>query len=199
MVRVMLGTSVAFLEDIWSRNFLNLFSTPLRISEYLCGLILVGAGTSLIGLCAMFALAVPIFGLSFVSLGWFLVHAFFVLLVFGITLGVIACGIVLRFGPAAEWLTWPIPALLAPFAGVFYPVSTLPGWMQTVAAALPPSRIFEAMRAALGSGQALHGQLWTADALVLLYLALAVWAFRAVFRHVVGTGQLARYAAEVGA
>lgn len=197
--RVMLGVSVAFLEDIWSRNFLNLFSTPLTVHEYLCGLILVGIGTSLIGLLVMLGLAMLIFGLSFAPLGLLLGHAVFILLVFGVSLGILACSIVLRFGPAAEWMTWPIPTLLAPFAGVFYPVASLPAWMQAVSVMIPPSHVFEAMRAALLEGKLVQSQLWTADLMAVGYLVLAAWGFGRVFKRVVGTGQLARYAAEVGA
>src|SRR5689334_2402125 len=32
--RVMYGVTTAFFEDVWSRNFLNLFATPLSIREY---------------------------------------------------------------------------------------------------------------------------------------------------------------------
>src|SRR3546814_4180345 len=69
------------------------------------------------------------------------------LFMFGIALGIVASAMVLRLGPASEWLVWPIPALLAPFAGVFYPLSTLPTWMQWVGHLLPPSYVFEGMRA----------------------------------------------------
>ena len=31
LTRIMQGVSIAFMEDIWARNFLNLFSTPLLI------------------------------------------------------------------------------------------------------------------------------------------------------------------------
>ena len=34
-IRVMQGVTMAFLEDVWSRNFLNFFATPLSISEYI--------------------------------------------------------------------------------------------------------------------------------------------------------------------
>src|SRR5271170_4782329 len=37
--RVMQGVTTAFFEDVWSRNFLNIFATPLSVSEYLCGLV----------------------------------------------------------------------------------------------------------------------------------------------------------------
>jgi ABC-2 type transport system permease protein len=197
LTRVMLGVTVAFLEDVWSRNLLNFFSTPLLVSEYVAGVVAVGIGTSFVGLAAMLLLAVLAFGLPILPLGLFLVHALLVLLGFGVVLGIFACAIVLRWGPAAEWLTWPMPALIAPFAGVFYPVATLPGWMQAVSAVLPPSYVFEALRARLGAAPGVsQGSLLGAGALTIAWLAASAIAFRHVFRNVVRSGLLARYTAE---
>ena len=137
--RVMQGVTMAFLEDVWSRNFLNFFATPLRISEYLGGLVVSSVATSSVGLAVMLALATLVFGLSYLSYGLLIVPILMVLFVFGIALGILAAALVLRLGPAAEWFVWPIPAMVAPFAGVFYPVSVLPDWLQFVALALPPT------------------------------------------------------------
>ena len=125
--RVMHGVTTAFLEDVWSRNFLNLFATPLSIAEYLAGLVLSSIATSSIGLIVMLVLATVVFGLSFFAYGLALIPFLLVLFLFGIALGIFAiahrsCG----YGPAAEWFVWPIPAVLSPFAAVFYPLSTLP-------------------------------------------------------------------------
>ncbi len=147
--RVMQGVTMAFFEDVWSRNFLNLFATPLSISEYLGGLVLTGVTTSLLGLVAMVALATLAFGLSFFSYGVAIGPFFLILFLTGIALGIAGCAIVLRFGPASEWLIWPIPGILSPFAGVYYPIHTLPHWMQWIARCLPPSYVFEGMRAAV--------------------------------------------------
>jgi ABC-2 type transport system permease protein len=67
--RVMQGVTMAFFEDVWSRNFINVFATPLLISEYLTGLVLTGIATSLVGLMVMLVLATWLFGLPFFSLG----------------------------------------------------------------------------------------------------------------------------------
>ena len=42
--RVMHGVTTAFFEDVWSRNFLNFFASPLTISEYLAGLVIIERG-----------------------------------------------------------------------------------------------------------------------------------------------------------
>ena len=121
--RVMQGVTMAFFEDVWSRNFLNIFASPLTITEYLAGLVFTSITTSAVGLVVMVVLAAAVFGFSFITYGISLIPPVLVLFLFGIALGVAACAVVLRFGPSAEWFVWPIPGLLSPFAGVFYPIT----------------------------------------------------------------------------
>jgi ABC-2 type transport system permease protein len=194
--RIMQGVTTAFLEDVWSRNFLNLFATPLSISEYVTGLVLTSIATSLAGLIVMLVLATLVFGLSFISLGAMLVPFVLVLFLFGVALGVMASAIVLRLGPASEWLVWPMPALLSPFVGVYYPLATLPAWMRGVGYLLPPSYIFEGMRALVNGQPFAATSLLTGAALAVLQVVLAGSFFAYVFRYTVRTGLLARYSAE---
>ncbi len=194
--RVMHGVTTAFLEDVWSRNFLNFFASPLKLSEYVAGLVVSSMATSAVGLVAMLLLASLAFGLSFAAYGALVVPYLLVLFLFGIALGVVGASVVLRFGPASEWFVWPLPALVLPFAGVFYPLSTLPVWMRGVGRALPPSYVFEGMRAVVAGGGASWGALAWGACLALAYVVLACWLFARVHRHVVRTGLLARYSAE---
>ncbi|HVP68349.1 MAG TPA: ABC transporter permease [Anaeromyxobacteraceae bacterium] len=194
--RVLHGVTTAFLEDVWSRNFLNLFATPLTVTEYVTGLVASSIVTSALGLAAMVALAGAAFGLSLFSYGAMLAPFLLVLLLFGIALGVVGSALVLRFGPASEWFIWPIPALLSPFAGVFYPVSTLPGWMRAVARLLPPSYVFEGMRGVVSGGTVAVAPLVWGALLAAAYVLLAGRLFARVHRHAVRTGLIARYSAE---
>lgn len=196
LVRVMQGVTTAFFEDVWSRSFLNIFATPLTISDYVSGLVLSSIATSSVGLAVMLLLAGTVFGLSFFIYGAMLVPFLLVLFVFGIALGVAASAMVLRLGPAAEWFVWPIPALLSPFAGVFYPLSTLPRWMQYCAHALPPSYVFEGMRKVIAGGTVSEAALLWGGCLALAYLMAACLFFVRIYRYSVRTGLLARYSAE---
>ena len=205
MARVMQGITTAFLEDVWSRNFLNLFASPLSVSEYLGGLVLSSIATSAIGLVVMVALATLVFGLSFFVYGAMLAAFLLVLFLFGISLGIFGSALVLRFGPAAEWFIWPIPAFISPLACVFYPLSTLPHWMQWLARIIPPSYVFEGMRqilsrqtgAAPQAAQAIAiTPLLIGSVLALVYLLGMARAFTGVYRHAVRTGLIARYSAE---
>lgn len=194
--RVMQGVTMAFFEDVWSRSFINVFATPLTIAEYISGLVATSVATSFIGLIVMLVLATTVFGLPLFELGLLLIPFLLVLFLFGIALGIFASALVLRLGPASEWLVWPIPALLSPFAGVFYPLSTLPVWMQAVGKLLPPSYVFEGMRAAIAGESFGVGGLLLGAALAVLQVLAASWFFTRVYRHAVRSGLLARYSAE---
>ncbi len=196
LARVMQGVTMAFLEDVWTRNFLNIFATPLRISEYLTGLVATSICTSVLGLLVMLAVAFFAFGLSFLSYGAALAPFLLILFLTGIALGVFASGIVLRLGPASEWLIWPIPTLISPFVGVFYPISVLPGWMQAISKGLAPAYVFEGMRSVVaGKGVPLGELVWGAG-LACLYIVAACAFFWSVHRYAIRTGLIARYSAE---
>jgi len=194
--RVMHGITTAFLEDVWSRNFLNVFATPLRISEYVSGLVVTSIATSLVGLVVMLALATGVFGLSFFAYGAAAIPFVLVLFLFGIALGIFASAMVLRLGPASEWLVWPIPALLSPFAAVFYPIAVLPAWMQWFSHLLPPSYVFEGMRAIVAGRAFSWDMVAIGFGLAVVQIAIAQLVFVRVFRATVKSVLLARYSAE---
>jgi ABC-2 type transport system permease protein len=194
--RVMHGVAGVFLEDVWSRNFLNLFASPLTIPQYLLGLVVTSTVTSLIGLLVMLVLATVLFGLSFFAYGLTLVPFLLILFLFGVSLGICTAAVVLRLGPSAEWLVWPVPAVVSPFVGVFYPISILPQWMQFVGKLLPVSYVFEGLRKIISGGTVPVTSLILGGGLAVAYVLLACWFFKRVFRHAVRTGILARYSAE---
>lgn len=195
-IRVMQGVTMAFFEDVWSRNFLNMFASPISIAEYITGLVLSSIGMTLVGLLAMILIATLCFGLSLLVYGLMLLPFLFILFLFGIAIGIFGCAIVLRLGPAAEWFIWPIPAFLSPFVGVLYPVSILPHWMQWISRLLPPSYVFEGMRAIVAGDIASWTLLIWSGGLAMGYIFLACWIFTRTYRHAVRTGLIARYSVE---
>jgi len=194
-IRIMHGITMAFLEDVWSRNFLNIFATPLLMTEYVGGLILSSIATSALGLGVMLGIAAA-FKLSLFSYGLMILPFLFVLFLFGISLGIFGSALVLRFGPASEWFIWPLPALLSPFVGVLYPVSTLPQWMQWISCLLPPSYVFEGLRGIVSGGTASGLALTIGGFLAMGYIFLAYWVFTKVYKSALRTGLIARYSAE---
>ena len=194
--RVLQGVTISFFEDVWSRNLLNVFASPLTILEYQTGLVVASIATSSIGLVVMLLLSSTVFGLSFATFGLAFIPFILILFMFGIALGIAATAMVLRLGPASEWFVWPIPAMLSPFVGVYYPISTLPAWMQMMAKILPPTYVFESLRSLVANGHAsLDNFLW-GFGLSTIYILLASWLFNQTFKHALNTGLIARYSAE---
>lgn len=195
-IRVMHGISLTLFEDVWSRNFLNVFASPISITEYILGLVFSSIITSTVAFLFMWMLAAFCFGLSFLSFGLALFPFLFFLFLFGIAFGVVSCAVIFRFGPAAEWFIWPVPAFLSPFVGVFYPISMLPEWMQYVSRLLPPSYVFEGMRTILHGGEVSMNLLLMSGFLSILYVSVACWIFKRVYQYAARVGLIARYSAE---
>lgn len=195
-IRIMQGVTMAFFEDVWTRNFLNIFASPLLVSEYVSGLVLSSILTSMVGLAVMLLIAAAFFKLSFIVYGLAVIPFLLVLFLFGIALGIFGSALVLRLGPASEWFIWPIPALISPFVGVLYPISTLPQWMQSIASILPPSYVFEGLRAIISGGTASGPALVLGALLAIGYIFLAYWFFIRVYQYSLRSGLIARYSAE---
>lgn len=192
------GFILAMLEDVYTRNYLNLFSSPLRVGEYLAGLTLSALLSTGVAIAAVLVMCAYVFGFSLATFGPALIPFILTLCIFGIALGTLASALVIRIGPAGEWLAWPIPALIQPFVGVFYSLSVLPHWMQTVSLVIPPSYVFEGMRTVVFGGHADTGSLWTGVLLSLVYLLVAYGIFLWVYRYALRHGLVARFSAETG-
>jgi ABC-2 type transport system permease protein len=149
LFRSQLGYSVSFLEEMWSRNLGNLFMSPLRPLEFMAAMMLMSLVRLVIGLAPVSVLAILFFGFNVYSLGFAAIGFFVNLVLTGWAVGIAVSGLVLRNGLGAEGLAWTVMFVLLPLSCVYYPVSVLPGWLQPVAWALPPTSIFEGLRALL--------------------------------------------------
>ena len=135
-----------FLEEIWSRNFTNLFIAPIKISEIIAALTLTAIIRTLIGLIPAALLAIPLFGVSIFNLGPPLLLLLLSLYIFGIALGLLVTAGLIRFGPSFENIAWASLFFLAPLGCIYYPIEILPEWLQTISKALPLVHVFEEMR-----------------------------------------------------
>lgn len=173
LFRGQLGFSVSFLEEMWSRNLANLFVSPLRPYEFVLALIVMSLIRTLIGVVPAALLAMLFYGYSVFDLGLPLVAFFFLLMMLGWAVGLVITAVIMRFGLGAESLAWIAMFAIAPLSGVFYPVSVLPDWLQTVSWALPSAYVFEGMRAVIFEGTVRLDHLVRALALNIAYIAAA--------------------------
>jgi ABC-2 type transport system permease protein len=116
-------------------------------------------------------------------------------MIFGWALGIVSIALILRWGHGAESLAWALPFMVQPFSCVFYPMSELPDWMRGVAMALPPSHVFEGMRASILDGSFDFRQFGIAFGLNVVYLVFAGMLFSKVLRTARDKGLLVKTSA----
>jgi ABC-2 type transport system permease protein len=190
LFRGQLGFSISFLEEMWSRNLANLMMSPLRPIEFLLAMMAMSVIRLAIGVIPMTLLALLFFGFNLYALGLPLV-AFFCNLIFtSWAVGIVVSGLVLRNGLGAESLAWTLMFLLLPLTCVYYPVTVMPEWLQAIAWALPPTYVFEGMRALLSEHRFRADLMLGALALNAAYLAAAFGAFTALLRSARRAGSL---------
>lgn len=175
LFRGQLGFSISFLEEMWSRNIGNLMMSPLRPIELVVALMAMSVVRLAIGAVPVTFLAIGFFGFNLYGLGLALVAFFFNLMLTSWAIGIFVSGLILRNGMGAENLAWSIMFLFMPLTCVYYPVATLPVWLQPVAWALPPTYVFEGMRELL-IHQNFRGSLML-DALALNVVLFAAGLF----------------------
>jgi len=147
LFRGQLGFSISFLEEMWSRNLANLMMSPLKPVEFVIALMIMSVIRLAIGVVPVTLLAIAFFGFNLFGLGFALAAFFINLLLTSWAVGIFVSGLVLRNGLGAENLAWTIMFIFLPLTCVYYPVAVLPGWLQAVAWLLPPTYVFEGMRA----------------------------------------------------
>ena len=190
MFRSQLGLSISFLEELWSRNLSNLFVTPLRGYEWVASLLTMSALRAGLGVFPAALLAIALYHYSIFAMGLPLVAFVFLLMAMGWAIGLGICGLILRHGVGAESLAWTVIFSLAPISCVYYPVTTLPHWLQQVAWCMPQTYVFEGMRAVLFENVVRMDYLLAAAALDALYLAIGIGIFFYTFRDARRRGAL---------
>ena len=177
LFRSSISFNMLFLEEIWSRNFTNLFIAPLKLKEIIVALIFTALVRTLIGLVPAILLTSPLFGVSILNLGFPLLLLFLSLYIFGITLGLFVSAGLMRYGPSFENIAWSSLFLLAPLGCIYYPIEILPSFFQIIAKGLPLVYIFDETRNILLNGLIDYENLRYAYLLNLVYLTIGIFLF----------------------
>jgi ABC-2 type transport system permease protein len=188
-----IAVSTGFMEETWTRNLLNMMTTPLREIEYVAGLAVYGLAKMTAAMAMVCLMAVTFYGFGLGEVGWGLVPIVGILMVIGWSLAMLVIGLLLRFGQSAEILACASTFLILSLSGVFNPVESIPGVLQPLSRILPTTHVFGAARDLLDGSPMPWGKIVTAalGALVLVVLATAfVTRKLAQFRH---RGYVTRY------
>lgn len=182
VVRGNLSLSIAFLEEMWSRNLGHLFVSPIRSWEMATGIVIVALLRTLLGLIPVSLLCWAFFGYSIYALGLPLLEFFVILQMFSWSIGLAMSGMIMRVGQSAESFAWAAVFILLPVSGVYYPISVLPHWLQVIAYTLPTAYVFEGMRAIMAENVVHWDFLAIAFGLSVVYLFVGFQVFQWFFR-----------------
>lgn len=184
--------TIGVLSDIWSRNLGNLFATPLTVSEYMSALLAVNLVKTVIGLAAASCIAWAAYSYGILPFSLRLLPSLLNLVVFAFSVGLVITGLILRFSTRIQGLTWSFTGFLMPISCVFYPIASLPRWLQPVARAVPATHAFEEMRAVLAGQPARLAHFAWGMGLNAAYLAVAVLFFQWMFERARADGLLVK-------
>ncbi|WP_395716435.1 ABC transporter permease [Prosthecobacter sp.] len=196
LFRAQQGVAISFLEDVWTRNLLNVFVAPVRTVEYLSATYAVGFLRILVTCLVMSLVSWLGYNFNVFQLQWWLLPFFVNLMIFGWSLGMISTALILRWGQAAESLAWAVPFFIQPFVAVFYPVQNMPAWSQPFAWFFPATPIFEGMRQVMATGTTSWSLLGLSFGLNLVYLTLAGLLFGRVLNLTRKRGLLTKFATQ---
>lgn len=184
------AVSLAFLEDVWEKNLLNIFVTPLKPSEFVISTGLLGAIRIVLVGIVMSILAAIFYSFNIFTFGFLLIPFALNLLLFGFSLGLLTVAIILRYGTSAQILAFGMLFLIQPISAVFYPVAVLPHYIQWISKLLPSTHVFEGMRAVASTGIIPVQSLLLATGLNIIYLAIFILFFYKMFAYIKRAGRL---------
>ncbi len=170
-----LAGSLGLLEEVWTRNVMNLIATPLTEREFMGSLGLVGLLRTIVSTAVIAVVGIGFYAVAPDTAGWVLVPSAAILLLFGWAVTMFVIALTLQYGDSAEVFSWGTLVLLMPLSGFFYPVESLPTVLEVVARSIPLTYVFEAVREGLATGTVAWGPLGIAAAGTLALLLLSGW------------------------
>jgi ABC-2 type transport system permease protein len=188
-----IGVATGFMEETWSRNVLNMMTTPLRELEYLVGVALFSLGKLAVAMATVSVAAFAFYRFGLAELGWGVILVGLTLVLSGWALGFCMVGLLLRYGQPAEIFTWASSFLVLALSGVFNPIHALPGPFQPLSRALPTTYAFDAGRALLDHEGMPWGDLARAGFGGLALLVLSAWFLTRMLAKFRARGFVTRY------
>ena len=176
------------MDEIWNNNLINLFSTPLRMDEWVTSVLLLSVIKTTITLTLLVPVVFILYTVNVFTLGWWLPVFFLSTVMTGWWLGFISAGVVLRYGPKAQTVIWTLPGILLPFSAIYFPLSQLPSFIQPISRMLPTTYVFESMRLLIGGGSIDPSLLVLSYGLNVVFLLASFWFFVRSFKYGVSLG-----------
>lgn len=182
------------LEDFWSRNIYNMFASPVTPLELFSAIALIGFLRCALSFVFLALLAWLLYTFNIFHIGGLALSAFTtVLLLFGWVIGIVISALIFRYGLRIQVLAWSVGFLIQPFSCVFYPLESMPRWVQVIAVTLPTTHVFEGLRHAIATGELAVRPLLIALGLTAVLLIASLLYFHHALRQAKRLGLLTRF------
>lgn len=185
--------TVNLLEDLWNKNLINIFVSPLKFSEWITSFLIIGLIKAIISLAFASAIAFFLYKFRILFFGFYLIPFFLLLIMMGWWIGFFVAGLILRFGTRVQTLAWATIAIVSPFSAIYYPLSILPVWAQVIAKFIPSSYVFEGVREVIKTGHVSPNKFLASFGLNCIYLALSLLFIKSSFKKVLEKGLVKMY------
>lgn len=170
------------LQEMWDRNLINIFASPLKISEWIASVMIFGFIEMMVTVSFSGILVVILYNYPILAYGLYTIPIILSLVLTGWAVGFFVAAFIIRYGQKIQTLAWTGVALISPFSVLYYPLHILPNWAQKVAWFVPSSHIFEGMREIIFTGKISYDKLYISFGLNIIYLFLAIWFFNFMFK-----------------
>lgn len=185
--------TVNLLEDLWNKNLINIFVSPLKFSEWIVSFLIIGLFKAIISLAFASIVAFFLYKFKILMFGFYLIPFFLLLIMMGWWIGFFVAGVILRFGTRVQTLAWATIAIVSPFSAIYYPLSILPVWAQIIAKFVPSSYIFEGIREVIQTGKVSPDKLLVSFGLNCTYLVLSLLFIKSSFKKILEKGLVKVY------
>lgn len=180
--------TVNTLEEIWNKNLINIFSSPIKLGEWVLSLLAIGVFKAALSLSFASLVAFILYRINFFQFGFYIIPFGLMLIITGWWVGFFLAGLVLRYGTKIQSFAWGGIMLISPFSAISYPLSILPDWAQKVAMFVPTSYIFEGIREVIDKGSLDWNKILASFILNIFYLVISVFWFKKSFEKILDKG-----------
>ncbi len=171
------------LTELWDKNLVNIFASPLKIEEWMLSFVIFGFIKMLISLSFISLLAFILYKFNFFVYGLFIPPIVITLSLTGWVFGFFIAGFLIRFGERIQTLAWVGVTFIMPLSALYYPLSVLPSAVRKIAFFVPSAYVFEGMREIINKGTFPVEKLVLSFILNILYLSLAIMFFLFMFNR----------------
>jgi len=185
--------TVNLLEDLWNENLINMFVSPLKFGEWIWAFLVIGVIKALMSFSFAMLMVFVLYKVKILFFGYYFLPIIALLLMTGWAVGFFVAGLILRYGTKVQTFAWTVVALISPFSAIYYPITILPNWAQTVAKFIPTSYVFEGAREIIIKGKISPDKLIISFILNCAYLILSLWFLRNSFNKVLNKGLVKVY------